>query len=453
MVSAQEVKNILSRHLLTEGFDIIFDPERSRGSWLVDRRNGDRYLDFFSMYASMAVGFNHPRLLEVREQLGRLAVQKPANSDIYTETMAEFVETFARLAMPDYLPHLFFIEGGALAVENSLKAAFDWKVQKNFSRGVKKETGSQVIHFQQAFHGRTGYTLSLTNTFDPRKTRYFPKFDWPRIVNPKLTFPLDEAGLARVAELEGRALEQIEAAIERQGEDIAALIIEPVQGEGGDNHFRGEFLRHLRRICDDHEIMFILDEVQTGLGLTGRFWAHQHFDLRPDILCFGKKSQVCGIMASTRLDDNRCNVFTERSRINSTFGGNLIDMARCTRILRIIEEEKLVDNAAVQGKLLGRELETLARDFPALVANPRGLGLMRAFDAPDSATRDRLLQAFLREKLLLVGCGERSIRFRPHLVVKEEEILEGLEIIRRILKKGDYRGLPILPESCHGRGT
>ncbi len=452
MIGSENVKASLSRHLLAEGFDIIFDEENSLGSWLVDKRSDDRYLDFFSMYASMAVGYNHPRLVEARDMLGRLAVNKPSNSDMYSTAFAEFVETFSRTGIPDYLPHAFFIEGGALAVENALKTAFDWKVRKNLSRSGR-ELGTKVIHFQQAFHGRSGYTLSLTNTFDPRKTKFFPKFSWPRIVNPKITFPLTEENLAAIRALEDEALEEIRRAIDREGGEIAALIIEPIQGEGGDNHFRPEFLRALRTICDDREIMFILDEIQTGVGLTGRFWAYEHFDIKPDILVFGKKTQVCGILASRRVEEVGCHVFSERSRISSTFGGNLVDMARCTHILRIIEEGRLVENARVQGELLLRELQGLAAEFPGVISNPRGRGLMCAVDAPDSGTRDKLLNALLQEKLLLVGSGERSIRFRPHLVVTADEILQGMGIIRTVLKKGDFARIELTAYACPGGGT
>lgn len=452
MIRPQDVKRSLTRHLLTEGFDIIFDVDRSRGSWFVDARDGERYLDFFAMYASMAVGYNHPRLLQARERLGRLAVNKPSNSDIYTAAMAEFVETFSRVAIPAELPHAFFIEGGALAVENALKTAFDWKVRKNLRRGLGREAGSQVIHFRQAFHGRSGYTLSLTNSADPRKTDFFPKFSWPRIVNPKIVFPLDDKNLAAVRALEAEALEEIRRAIDRQGEDIAALIIEPIQGEGGDNHFRPEFLQALRRLCDAHEIMLILDEIQTGVGLTGRFWAFEHFGVRPDILAFGKKTQVCGILASRRVEEVPCHVFQERSRINSTFGGNLVDMARCTEILRIIEEEDLVANARRQGELLLAGLQRLAGEFPEAVANPRGLGLMCAIDAPDDRTRDQLVKACFQEKLLLVGCGGRGIRFRPHLVVTADEIALALDILRKVLGRGDYVRLAIDRDPCLGGG-
>ena len=453
MIQPQDVKKSLSRHLLTEGFDVIFDADRSQGSWLVDQRNGDHYLDFFAMYASMAVGYNHPRLTAARDQLGRLAVNKPTNSDIYTTAEAEFVETFSRIAIPDFLPHAFFIEGGAMAVENALKTAFDWKVRKNLARGLDREAGTQVIHFCQAFHGRSGYTLSLTNTFDPKKTKFFPKFNWPRIVNPKIKFPLNEENLARVRQSEVEALQEIRAIIAKESDDIAALIIEPIQGEGGDNHFRAEFLRALRRICDESDIMLVFDEIQTGVGLTGRFWAYEHFDVKPDILVFGKKTQVCGIIASRRVDEVGCNVFNERSRINSTFGGNLIDMARCTHILRIIEEERLVENARVQGELLLAELVKLAREFPEAISNARGRGLMCAFDCRDNRSRDRLVKALFQEKLIMVGCGEKSVRIRPHLIVSADEIRQAVGILSEVLRKRDYEILEVGGETCPSGGT
>ena len=438
MILPRDVKSSLSKHILTEGLDMILDLDRSEGSWFVDQRNGDRYLDFFSMYASMAVGYNHPSLLAVRDKLGRLAVNKPSNSDIYTQAMAEFVAAFSRIGIPEYLPHAFFVEGGTLAVENALKAAFDWKTRKNLRSGGRKALGNKIIHFRQAFHGRSGYSLSLTNTFDGRKTRYFPRFHWPLIINPKITFPLDARNLEKVKALEKEALRKIEEIIDREGREVAAIIIEPIQGEGGDNHFREEFLRALRIICDECGILLIFDEVQSGVGLTGKFWAHQHFGVQPDILSFGKKTQVCGILASARLDEIENNVFREKSRISSTFGGGLIDMVRSTYILRIIEEENLVENARIQGEVLLKGIQELAVEFPDLVSNPRGRGLMCAFDASDSETRDRIILALVREKLLIAGCGIRGIRFRPHLIITEDEVRHGLDIIRRVLKTGRF---------------
>ncbi|SDP62005.1 L-lysine 6-transaminase [Desulforhopalus singaporensis] len=435
MAYEHNIKQKIATHLLADGMDIVVDFEHSEGSWLVDLRNGDRYLDCFSMFASMAVGFNHPELLAIQHYLGRMAVQKPANSDCYSAPMAEFVETFSRYAVPQYLPHAFFIEGGALGVENCLKAAFDWKVQKNFANGIGREKGQKIIHFQQAFHGRTGYTLSLTNTSDPRKTQYFPKFDWPRIINPKLSFPLTRQKLQKTEEQEQQAVADIYQWLEKDPHDIAAIIIEPIQGEGGDNHFRHEFFKKLRRICDEHELLLIFDEVQTGIGLTGKFWAHEHCAVKPDLLAFGKKTQVCGALGGTRIDEVERNVFTEPTRINSTFGGNLIDMIRCSTILKIIAKEQLVDNARLRGNELLQGLKQLALEFPSLVSNVRGLGLMCAFDLPDGKIRNDFIGKALAEKILLIGCGEKSIRFRPHLIISANEVKLLLERLAKALHR------------------
>jgi L-lysine 6-transaminase len=433
-MSAEAVRQVIARYMVADGLDLVLDLERSRGVHLFDARRQEYFLDFFSFYATNPVGLNHPRMTDegtIRE-LGTVAVQKPSNSDVYTRELAEFVEAFAGQAKPDFMKYLFFIEGGALAVENALKTAFDWKVHKNFLRGIKQEKGYQVIHFRQAFHGRSGYTLSLTNTADPRKTQYFPKFNWPRITNPKCTFPLEGENLRHVEELEQQALDEIRSAIAERGEDIACLIIEPIQGEGGDNHFRPEFHRALRRICDENEILLIHDEVQTGLGGSGRMWASEYY-VRPDIITFGKKTQVCGIMASRRLDEVPDHVFRIPSRVNSTWGGNLVDMVRCRHYLGIYRDERLLDNTTQMGAVLLRELQKLNEDFPDRVMNPRGLGLLCAFDLPTTEFRNEFRKKLFAERLLLLGCGERSVRFRTALNIKEEELMEGLRIIRRVL--------------------
>src|SRR3954468_12057852 len=246
-VQPADVHAVLSRHMLADGYDLVMDLAKSKGSWFFDSRRGRAVLDFFTNFASCPIGYNHPRLdnLEFRDRIANAAVNKPANSDIYTTYMAEFVDAFARLAIPpSHNKHLFFVEGGALGIENAVKTAFDWKIRKNFRKGFG-ERGSQIMHLREAFHGRTGYTLSLTNT-DPKKTQYFPKFDWPRIDNPKLKFPVDED----VVQREQAAIAQATQFLAERKDDIAAFIMEPIQGEGGDNHFRPEFFRAIRQLCD-----------------------------------------------------------------------------------------------------------------------------------------------------------------------------------------------------------
>ena len=270
LINPSNVREVLDRHLLADGLNLVFDLGRSRGSRIYDAKAGEFYLDFFSCFSTVPLGYNHPRLTarETIEELGWAAVQKPSNSDIYTPEMAAFVDTFSRFGVPESMPHMFLIEGGALAVENALKTSFDWKVRKNLA-SAKGERGSQVIHFQDAFHGRSGYTLTLTNT-DPIKTDFFPQFNWPRISNPNCVFPLEGENLEKVMAAEEEALNQIRTVLDAIGEDVACLIIEPIQCEGGDHHFRPEFHRALRQICDQYDILFIYDEVQTGFGMTGK---------------------------------------------------------------------------------------------------------------------------------------------------------------------------------------
>ncbi|HKI77282.1 MAG TPA: L-lysine 6-transaminase [Ignavibacteriaceae bacterium] len=431
-VSPGNVHATLRKYMLADGFNLVLDLKASHGSRVIDAITGNEYIDFYTFFASNPIGLNHPGVNneKFRKILADAGIVKPSNSDMYTQHMAEFVETFAKIAKPDYMKHLFFISGGALAVENGLKVAFDWKVQKNFQKGYKEEKGHQVIHFKEAFHGRSGYTMSLTNT-DPVKVKYFPKFNWPRITNPKLKFPLEE-NLEDVKKLEQQAIDEINEAIKNNKDDIAVIIIEPIQGEGGDNFFRKEFFEKLREIADDNEILLMFDEVQSGVGLTGKMWAFEHY-VKPDIISFGKKAQVCGIMVSDRIDDVEKNVFKVSSRINSTWGANLEDMVRSKRIFEIIEEENLIENSRVQGEYLKENLLKIQKDFPLMVSNTRGLGLMCSFDLPDTEIRNNFKKVCEKEKLLVLGCGARTIRFRPALNIKRDDLDSGLNIIKKVL--------------------
>lgn len=434
-IQANKVKETVGKHVLADGFDFVMDIEKSHGSWLYDKLTDREYLDMFSMFASASIGYNHPYLLERSEWLGRMAVNKPTLADVYSEEYAQFLEVFERVVIPEELQYAFFIEGGTLGVENAMKACFDWKTRKNFEKGI--ETEAEIcIHFKQAFHGRSGYTLSLTNTSDPRKYQYFPMFKWPRILNPKLSFPITEENLAETIKNEQLALVQIEEAILMNPDKVACIIIEPIQAEGGDNHFRDEFLLGLRKICDDNEILLIFDEVQTGIAITGKMWAFQHFTAKPDIISFGKKAQVCGVLANKeKFDEVPNNVFRESSRINSTFGGNFIDMLRFQLVMEVIEKENLVENARVVGDFLLESLKALAEKYPEKLSNARGRGLMCAVDLPSGTDRNKMMTELFNDGLIILPCGDQSLRFRPHLNVTREEIQLALDKIENNINK------------------
>jgi L-lysine 6-transaminase len=434
-VAPADVVPSLEHHILVDGFKLVFDIKNSQGARFLDAVTGREYIDLYGFYASQPIGFNHPHFdrPEVQAELLAAAKIKVANADVYTVQYATFIETFARVMGLKPLERYFFIEGGALAVENALKAAMDWKVRKNLTAGLG-ERGTEIIHFENAFHGRSGYTMSLTNT-DPKKVAYFPKFPWPRISSPMLDFSLPEAQrLADVIAKEKRAEKQIREVFAQKAADIAAIILEPIQGEGGDNHFRPEFFQLLRRLCDENDALLIFDEVQCGMGITGKNWCCEHTGVLPDLLAFGKKSQVCGVMAGPRLDEVKDNCFRLPGRINSTWGGNFTDYVRSTHYLRIIEEEKLVANAREQGKAFLDGLRDIASRHASVTA-PRGRGLMLAFDLPDTARRDAFWKGCYELGLLVIRSGSRSIRLRPVLDVKEDIIETALRIMAEQSRK------------------
>ena len=436
LILPHDVHASLNKHLLADGFDLIFDMEKSQGVYIHDSKHNRTLLDFFTCFASVPLGYNHPKMVNdeaFKKDLLLAALTNPSNSDIYTTQYAHFVETFSRIGIPDYLPHAFFIAGGSLAIENALKVAMDWKVQKNFAKGYTKEIGFKVIHFEHAFHGRSGYTMSLTNT-QPVKTKWFAKFDWPRVSTPQINFPYSDANHEDLLNREELSLAQIKKAFELNKDDVCAIIIEPIQSEGGDNHVRKEFLEKVKLLALENEALLIYDEVQTGVGLSGKFWCHEHFGekARPDIIAFGKKMQVCGILAGRRVDEVENNVFNVSSRINSTWGGSLVDMVRSAKILEIIDEDNLCSNAAHVGDYLQNELISISQKN-SIISNVRGKGLLTAFDFPDKNTRDKFIKMGLEKNIMFLGCGDHSIRFRPALIINNNHIDEGLSALQDIL--------------------
>jgi len=382
-----DIMSRLSKHILTDGFHVVVDPEESHGSWIIDAETGQHFLDCYSQFASQPLGWNHPSLVSAQFHLGKAALHKLANSDMYSRDYVNFVEKFAEIT-PDF-SHYFFIDGGALGVENALKAAFDWKAQKLGIYNQESVNGMDVVHLYKAFHGRTGYTLSLTNT-ELNKTKFFPQFNWSTI------YDIDK-------------LDQY------MHHDVAAIVVEPIQGEGGDRHFNPQVFHELRSLADTYESMLIFDEVQTGLGATGRMWAYEHFGVIPDMMCFGKKTQVCGFCATERIDEVKENVFSTSGRINSTWGGNIVDMVRFQYIIDTIKKENLVVNAAQVGTHFMNALSDRKE-----LKNVRGQGLMIAFDLDTTPKRDRLKDV-LQKKMLVLTCGTKSIRLRPALTFSKED--------------------------------
>jgi L-lysine 6-transaminase len=406
---------VLGRHVRLSGLDLVVDLERSQGSMLTDARDGAQYLDLLGFYGSLPLGMNPPALARdagFRDALAAAALHKVTNADLHTAEYARFTAAFARVLGDPELPHLFFIDGGALAVENALKAAFDWKAQRRGGAGGADDL--EIMHLENAFHGRGGYTLSLTNT-SPAVSDRFPAWNWPRLAW--------RDGLGPAARY-----------LREHGHRVAAFVAEPIQGAGGDVHVDPGFLRGMQELCHAHDVLFVLDEVQTGCGASGTPWVYQQLGLAPDIVAFGKKTQVCGVMAGRRVGLVDGNVFVVPDRIGSTWGGNLADMVRATRIFEVIEERGLIPRAGILGAALLGLLNDLARSHPGVVRDPRGRGLLAAFDLPGTAFRNDFLRRLReRERVLLLPGGACAVRFRPSLTVTEEELAKAQAAIDRVL--------------------
>ncbi|MFT7667523.1 MAG: L-lysine 6-transaminase [Planctomycetota bacterium] len=429
MIDPKSVHSTLEAAQLADGYSLVMDLEKSHGVFMHDSRTDQDYLDMFTNFASWPVGYAHPMMADASflKELTLAAQTKVANSDIYTTQMADFVHAFSTRVTPSNYKHHFWVSGGSLAVENALKVAFDWKAQKVGVDKVNDGNDLTVLHFKGAFHGRSGYTMSLTNT-DPRKIALFPKFDWPRVSTPSIEFDTDGKISNDVQALERAALAEIDAAFEASGNRIACIILEPMQGEGGDNYFRTEFLSALRKVADDREALLIFDEVQTGFYGSGRTWLWQHHGVEPDIVCFGKKTQVCGIYANARVDEIADNVFHASSRINSTWGGSLVDMVRCRRFIEIIESENLAENVTARGDEFVSGLRGLAKEHSG-ISNVRGVGSLVAFTLDTPVARDKMLADLYGKQFLALASGEKAVRFRMPLVISSAEVGEALSRI------------------------
>lgn len=427
----EQVHETIKKYTIGDGLPIVLDIPNCKGSWVCDSRTGNRLLDCKSQYASQPIGWNHQIIGEWEHRLLQAAKHKVVNPDLYTDEYAKFVQEMADTC-PDH-KHFFFVEGGGPAIDNALKAAFDWKAQK-LNRLEGEDGFMDIIHFRYAFHGRTGYAISLTNEPAPShltfrndinpspgkvKTRWYPKFPWTRVEAPATNIHG-----AKVYDVEQKVIDKIQETLVLGG--VAALIIEPIQGEGGDNHFTPEFFHALRELTYNYEALLIFDEVQSGMGITGKTWCYEHFGVTPDILVFGKKTQVCGIAATSKIDEIPNNVFTVAGRINSTWGGNIVDMVRFQMYRQIMDIDGLVENAAIKGSYFLSKLMELP------VENPRGKGLMLAFDLPSAEERSRFLEK-LSKNMLVLKSGDRSVRLRPFLDITKDDVDQAIDFIKNAL--------------------
>jgi len=413
-----------NKKFLFDSFPTVWNVKKSHDSFLYSNYN-EKFLDFHGGFGSNPIGWNHPKLLKhFKDNIDtHIFINKPANCDFYTQEYIDFINKFKNQVIPETYPYCFFIDGGALSVENALKIAMDWKCQKN---GDKNEKLS-IAHFQKAFHGRSGYTMSLTNT-EQHKVKNFTKFNWPRFLSsPKMRLSDENQKV-----YDDFAIDEIEKYMKDNKKQVAGMIIEPVQCEGGDRHFTKYFLQNLQRICNQNDILFIVDEVQTGFYTTGKPWCFQHYDLEPDLVSFGKKTQQCGVFGGKRLSELESHCFNTSGRLGSTWGGNHIDMIRSSKIIDIIKEDNLENNAIERGNQWLNNMKMIKSNE---IDNIRNIGLLMSFDMKTTEIRNKFLDILKKNKLLCLGAGDKTIRMRPNLAVSSEEIKECINKIKISLQE------------------
>lgn len=442
-VPGPESKKLLSRLSAVQntgavGFFVNY--EASRGNYLVDV-DGNRFLDIYGQIASLPIGYNHPAILEAmtdRKNLALLA-QRPCLGVFPPGDWVDRIANTLQKVAPAGLPDVNTLMCGSCSNENAFKAVFIWYQTKQ--RGgqppsehdletsmLHQEPGTpnlSILSFNGGFHGRLMGCLSTTHSKAIHKVD-IPAFDWPVAPFPKLCYPLEDHKAENEAE-EARCLAEVEKLLQASGSAgssrIAGMIVEPIQAEGGDNHASPAFFRSLREIASSYGVAFIVDEVQTGGGSTGKFWAHEHWGLDnpPDVVTFSKKLQTGGYFAKEEFR------LKEGFRIFNTWMGDPTKMIALEAVVETVEKDKLLENVVVTGDYLKSGLSQLSEAFPALISNVRGQGTYLALDLPTAAQRDEFVGALKKLGVASGGCGTLSVRFRPSLVFQPKHAKECLD--------------------------
>ncbi len=376
-------------------FNIKIDFEKSHDSYIYDKNTNRYFLDFFGFFSSLPLGYNHQIFKEKKfiDAINRIGNIKVANNAVETDEGIQFFERFSRYTGMHIFKYFHFCCTGALAVESALKVAIDYKKSKK----------PIIISFKGGFHGINCWGLA-TDRFSPIDLRLeaCPEVNWPKVND----------------------IDEIKKFIEENGaEDIAAILVEPIQCTFGDRYFPSDFFIQLRKLCDENDICLIFDEIQTGLGVTGKIWYYQHLNIEPDIIVFGKKTQVAGIMVKEQFG---ATFKSPVRRLKVTFDGELIDMVRCMYILEAYERYNILENVNERSAQLFFELKKIE-----FIKNLRRQGLLIAFDLPTQDLKDKFAKSCFENQLLVSPASYNCIRLRPNLNVSAEEIQEAVKIIRK----------------------
>ncbi|RYP18075.1 hypothetical protein DL767_009909 [Monosporascus sp. MG133] len=428
---AKENLTKLTQVFDTRATNMLADYTKSFGNYIVDP-DGNTLLDVYAQIASIPLGYNNPALMKAAQspEMVSAIINRPALGNFPSHDWANILETGILKVAPKGLNQVFTAMAGSDANETAYKAAFMWRRQRDRGGPAVEFTEEEmesamnnqapgasqlsILSFKTAFHGRLFGSLSTTRS-KPIHKLDIPAFDWPQATFPQLKYPLEDHAEEN-AKSEADSLAEVEHLIKNYHVPPCAVVVEPIQSEGGDNHASPEFFRGLRAITKKHGVLLIVDEVQTGVGATGRFWAHDHWGLPtpPDIVTFSKKAQTAGYyFGDPSLRPNR-----PYRQFNTWMG----DPARALLFRAIIDEIQrlgLVKRTAEVGDYLYGRLEALAAKYPGEFRNLRGKG-MGTFIAFDSPRRDAFLAKAKRFGVNIGGSGQSAVRLRPMLIFEKQ---------------------------------
>ena len=428
------------------GFDMqsfyraaVVDDELSQGCSLVDV-DGNVFLDMFASFALGALGYNHPAMVALAQSdaFARAAVNPTSTPFLTTPSWFEFMEAMSERYAPRGMAKMFCVDAGGEGVEAALKAAFivhgerrreaagqspDPLVLGELEKSaIMKNAGTDAvpISFDGAFHGRGLGPMSATHSKLMHKAD-LPAFPWPSVTFPANKFPLDRYAEENAA-AEAASLTELAAVLEQYAGRVAAIMVEPMQSEGGDRHASPAFFQAVQRLAGEAGAALILDEVQTGVAISGTMWAHEQLALPrpPDLVTFGKKMQLGGFFASADYDIRRF------GRMYQTRNGDRARAMLALTTLRTIDAEDLLTNVRETGAVFLAGLQAIEQRYPTLVTQARGLGFLLAFDMPTPASRDDFLARCMRRGVFASYTGTRSVRIRPHLITGVPEVEEAL---------------------------
>lgn len=443
---SHELIKSLNKIQQTGSVKLFIDYEKSIGNYLVDA-DGNTFLDIITQISSIPLGYNHPALVEALRDQVNLAefINRPCLGFLPPKQFIDRISNALLAVAPKGLTEVQTMACGSCSVENALKAAFfryrdmqrggkDPSPEELESTMFNQSPGSpklSAMSFEGSFHGRTFGALSCTHS-KPIHKLDIPAFDWPIAKFPRYKYPLEDH-VSENAQEDKRCLDSVQSLVDeyKNKAPVAALIIEPIQAEGGDHHASPAFFKGLRKICTANNIGFICDEVQTGCGPTGKFWAHEHWDLddAPDFVTFSKKMLLGGYFYKPDFRPKQA------YRVFNTWMGDPSKLIMLEKVINVIQSENLVQKTEQTGSKLKKGLSQLQARYQNVISNVRGVGTFCAMDFKDAPTRDKALEQLAMHGVYAGGCGNQSVRVRTALVFtdKHSEIL--LDKVEAVLAK------------------